>query len=517
MNNIFSTAHRQITSPNAWPGEEVAGREVSADSATRVIAVDQGTTATKAYTLDLQGRLNMVAHIEHEQILPRRGWVEHDPEVLLANLRHCIAEAGTAAALGIDNQGETVVAWDARTGRPVYNAIVWQDTRTRDTIERLRAEGAGAETLARAGLPLDAYFSAAKMRWILDNVDEARDLARRNRLRLGTSDAYFLDRLSGVYATDPSTASRTSLMNLRSLQWDETLCRIFGVPGELLPEIRPTAGTFGEVGINGSVIPITASVVDQTAALFGHRCFERGRTKITFGTGAFALSVAGSEPRTGTGGGLLSVAAWQLGDAPATYALDGGVYNAGSAVNWAKAQGLFTDFCEIDSFAKPSAISRGIVCVPALSGLACPYWDRDAAGLFIGLGLDTTRDDMCQALLEGIALRAAQVIAAMDGETGASLEVSIDGGLSRNGYFRQFLANALNREIAIPPTPDATSLGTAWIAMLGAGLVAVPCDLPDPAGFKTQLFPKVPVTGTHHALFAEAVERASGWWNFSSA
>ncbi|MGH6947568.1 MAG: FGGY family carbohydrate kinase [Kiloniellales bacterium] len=477
----------------------------------RVVAIDQGTTATKAFALNRQGDFEAIAKLSHRQILPRSGWVEHDPEELLGNLQRCLKRSGPGLAVGLDNQGETVVAWDARTGRPVYNAIVWQDTRTKAMIEQLRSTGAEAETKARAGLPLDSYFSAAKLRWILDNVAEAKVLAREKRLRLGTSDAYFLDRLVGHYATDVSTAARTSLMNLDTLEWDATLCELFGIPGELLPEIRPTTGEFGEVAIEGGTAPITASVVDQTAALFGHRCFEPGRAKITFGTGAFALSVTGTARADVAESGLLPVVAWKLGNAPAIYAIDGGVYSAGSAVDWARSMGLFGGFEEIDSFQAPSAISRGLAFVPALSGLACPYWDREAAGLFIGMGLETTQWDLCQSVLEGIALRAAQVIAAMADLSGIGPEVSIDGGLSLNLYFRRFLADALDRRVVVPSTPEATSLGTAWLAMLGAGLVASLDELPSRDANAVIEKPQEPVTPGQHACFAEAVARARGW------
>lgn len=478
----------------------------------KVVAVDQGTTATKAYVLAMDGRFEEIEHLSHPQILPRQGWVEHDPELLLANVARCIESAGAAAALGIDNQGETVVAWDALTGRPLCNAIVWQDTRTRDVIDRLKAEGVEAETLERAGLPLDAYFSAAKLRWMLDNVGEARDLARQGRLRLGTTDAFFLDRLTGTFATDVSTASRTSLMNIHTLTWDETLCKIFGVPGELLPEVRSSTGNFGEARVRGGALPVTASVMDQGAALFGHRCFSPGHTKITFGTGAFALSVTGNRAATDAGGGLLRTVSWQLAGDQAVYALDGGVYNAGSAVNWAQAQGLFMELAEIDHFDSASAISRGIVCVPAFSGLACPFWDRKAAGLFLGIGLDTSRADFCQALLEGIALRSAQVIHAMGSSAGKRAPVSIDGGLARNSYFRQFLSDALGRPTVVPEMPDVTGLGTAWLAMLGAGLAVAPGVLPGPQGTAFHHEPRSPVGEAAHARFAEAVERSRDWW-----
>jgi len=488
----------------------------------RIVAVDQGTTATKAYTVDEAGTFEAVCELAHEQILPRRGWVEHDPEALLANIRKAVAQAQAGAdaglaAVGLDNQGETVVAWDARDGRPVCNAIVWQDTRTRERVARLKATGAEVETLARAGLPLDAYFSAAKLRWILDNVAEAKVLARAGHLRLGTSDAFFLDRLTGTYATDVTTASRTSLMNLDTLAWDETLCDLFGVPGELLPEIRPTAGPFGEFALDGDFkgvrLPLTASVVDQQAALFGHGCHAPGRAKITFGTGAFALAVTGPAPLSNPGSGLLPTVAWQIAGHAAVYALDGGVYNAGAAIDWLRGLGLFDDFAELESFDGASALARGVVFVPALSGLGCPFWDRSAAGLWIGLGLDTKRTDLCRAVLEGIALRSAQVVTAMDRLAPVGETISIDGGVTRNGHFRQFLAEALGRAVTQPATPDVTSLGTAWLAMLGAGLVEDPAMLPGRGGEALRHTPSDPLPAALHTRFADAVARARGWWH----
>ncbi len=346
----------------------------------KVLAIDQGTTATKSFTLDEEGRFESVAAFEHRQIYPNAGWVEHDPEELLRNVSACLEAAGKVDAIGMDNQGETVVAWDAGTGKPIYNAIVWQDSRTQDTTEKLKADGAEEITLARAGLPLDPYFSAGKLRWLLDHVDGARSLLKQGRLRLGTSDAFFLDRLTGTFATDVTTASRTSLMSLDTCTWDPELCKLFGVPIECLPEIRSTAGDFGQAG----KIPVTASLVDQQAALFGHGC----PTKITFGTGAFALTVTGEARVDGSKFGILPTLAWKIKNEPAQRAIEGGVYNAGSAVNWARGLGLFREFSDIENFELPSALSRNLVFVPALSGLACPHWDRGAAGLWIGMGLE---------------------------------------------------------------------------------------------------------------------------------
>jgi len=253
-----------------------------------VIAIDQGTTGSKAVRLDTGGKLQALGSLQHRQIFPKAGWVEHDAQELLAHVRQLAVQAGDAVALGLDNQGETVIAWDAESGEPVYNAIVWQDARTLEVTEKLKADGAETLTMACAGLALDPYFSASKLRWIIDHVPRARALLDRGKLRLGTSDSFFLDRLAGVYATDVTTASRTSLMNLDTGQWDAELCRLFGIPLEALPEIRPTAGSFGSAG----KLAVTASVTDQQAALFGHGCRRAGQAKITFGTGAFALAVA---------------------------------------------------------------------------------------------------------------------------------------------------------------------------------------------------------------------------------
>ncbi len=474
-----------------------------------VIAIDQGTTATKAHLLSPDGRFETLATIEHRQIHPRAGWVEHDAEELLGNVRACLEHAGDAAAIGIANQGETVVAWDGATGRPLYNAIVWQDARTQDATERLKADGAEALTRERAGLPLDPYFSASKLRWLIDHADGAGELLNQGRLRLGTSDTFLLDRLTGHYATDAATASRTSLMNLATRDWDPDLCALFGVPIEILPEIRPSAGSFGTVRIAGRALPVSAAIVDQQAALFGHGCRRPGEVKITLGTGAFALALTGRAPRRDPASGLLPTVAWQIAERT-DYAVDGGVYNAGSAVNWVRALGLFRDFAEIQSFDGESAISRGLVFVPALSGLACPHWDRRAAGLWLGLGLETTRLDLVRAVLEGVALRCAEVLAAMENLVPLHGAVSIDGGLSRNGYFRGFLAAALGREIVVPASVELTGLGAARLALIGAGLANLESLPPAPPPAR-RITPAAPLPPELHARFAEALRRARDW------
>ena len=469
----------------------------------KVIAVDQGTTGTKSFVLDGDGLFQAVTGFEHRQIYPQAGWVEHDANELLAHARSAIEVAGQAQAIGIANQGETVVAWDRATGEPIHNAIVWQDARTSGVTAKLKADGAEEITLKRAGLPLDPYVSAAKLRWFIDHVPHAKTLLAKGRLRLGTSDAFFLDRLAGTFATDVTTASRTSLMNLETCQWDDELCRLFGVPMECLPQIRPTTGPFGAI----SGVAVTASLVDQQAALFGHGCVKPGEAKITFGTGAFALAIAGPHRPDGSRFGILPTLAWKIGDAAPDFAIDGGVYNAASAVNWARGLGLFSDFGEINQFESTPAITRGLAFVPALSGLACPHWDRAAGGLWIGLGLDTTRADMMQSLLEGVALRTAEVVAAMDELIPLGTRLSVDGGMARNDYFLRFLANALNREVAVPEMTELTALGTARMALLGAGVDSLPA-LPPPVRI---YMPDAPLADAARARFSEAVKRAKAW------
>jgi glycerol kinase len=382
---------------------------------------------------------------------------------LLANVEACIA-AGAAEVVGIDNQGESCLGWDAETGEPVSPVIVWQDERTADVTERLRAQGAEALTLARAGLPLDPYFSASKLGWIMGHVPEAAALARRGRLRLGTTDAWFRQRLTGRCETDPTTASRTSLMRLATCTWDAELCALFGVPVEALPAIAPTTGELGEIGRRR----LTASVVDQQAALRGHGCAAPGEAKITFGTGAFVLAVAG-EALPPAGAGPLPTVAWARAGERPTYALDGGVYAAGAAVNWARSLGLFREWAEIADFGEP-AIARGLAFVPALAGLACPHWDRRARGAWMGMGLDTGPRDLVQAVLEGVAFRTAEVVAAMEAVLPIGAPVSVDGGMTKNWWFCEFLADALGREIVVSEEPETTALGTAMLAAEVAGL-----------------------------------------------
>jgi glycerol kinase len=460
----------------------------------RIAAIDQGTTSTRLLVVE-DGVAEIRHAVRHAQHHPRPGWVEHDPGELLANVRACAEAAGQVAAIGLDNQGESCLAWDAVTGEPLSPVIVWQDNRTSAAIAALRADGAESLTLERAGLPLDPYFSAAKLAWLL------REVGHRRSLRLGTTDAWFLQRLTGRCVTDVTTASRTSLMNLAECAWDAELCRLFGVPIECLPEIRPTVDDFGAIG----GVPLTASVVDQQAALYGHGCRAVGDAKITFGTGAFALALTGPEIVRAPERGLLPTVAWRIG-AETAHAVDGGVYDAGAAVEWAGRLGLFADLAELDAFAGPPAIERGLVFVPALSGLACPHWDRSAGALWLGMTAGTTRRDLCQALLEGIALRTAEVVAAMAGHVALGSHLSIDGGLARSDYFARFLADATGRTVRRQEFAELTAFGCAGLAARALGRT-----LALPAAGGTLFAPTSAGAEAWCRRFAEAVTRSRGW------
>ena len=425
----------------------------------RIAAIDQGTTSTRVLLLQPDGGLEAVLSLPHAQTYPAPGHVEQDGEELLANIVRCL-KAVSPDAVGLANQGESCLAWDARDGRPISPVISWQDDRTADVTAALTRDGAGPLVMARAGLPLDPYFSASKLGWIMRNVPQAARLASQGNLRLGTTDAFFRDRLTGRFETDVATASRTSLMNLETGSWDADLCTLFGVPPSCLPAIGPTSGDLGRLPGGAR---LAASIVDQQAALFGHGCDSPGAGKVTFGTGAFVQCLTGALVRPERPGPLPTVA-WQKPGEPLTYALDGGVYAAGSAVNWAKGLGLFNEYAEIASFSAKPAIDRGMAFVPALAGLGCPHWNRLARGGWLGLGLGDGKLDMMQALLEGIALRTAEVLEAMQALTSFSGPISIDGGLSRNPYFVQFLSEVVGHDLFLPEEREQTAVGLVWMA-----------------------------------------------------
>ncbi|MCP4671398.1 MAG: glycerol kinase [Desulfobacula sp.] len=477
-----------------------------------ILSIDQGTTSTRALLLEDSGTMRIVQTLKHKQFYPEPGWVEHDPEELICHIQTCIDMCDDIKAVGIDNQGESCLAWHADTKQAITPVIVWQDNRTQAVIDKFKSENLEALVLEKAGLPLDSYFSATKLAWIIKNIPRAQTLLAHGKLRLGTTDAFFLDCLTGRFVTDISTASRTSLMNLGTGQWDKDLCDLFGVPLQVLPEIVSTTGDFGTIVSKGRKIPVTASIVDQQAALYGHGCKRPGDAKITFGTGAFALAITGDRPCQSAKQGLLPTVAWQLKDHRAVYALDGGVYSAGSAVNWAQSLGLFKTYDEISQFSKPSAIENNLVFVPALSGLGCPHWDGRAGGMWIGLSLRTRPEDLMQSILEGIVFRTAEVIAAMNEFAFIKDEISIDGGLSVNPYFCQFLADVLNRRIVVQSSAELTALGTAKLAMdIGIDFDSkFESDLNH--GLTRQYQPEVDKS-QYLEKFKDAVNRSTKWRN----
>jgi glycerol kinase len=470
-----------------------------------ILAIDQSTTSTKALLLHANGQIETLAGISHQQIYPRQNWVEQDPIELLENIKALIDQAGKISAIGLGNQGESCLAWNSETKKPVSHIIVWQDNRSQDTVEQLKSEGAEKITLERAGLHLDSYFSATKFAWMLDNIPECKTLLEKRKLRIGTTDSFFLDCLTGEFVTDSTTASRTSLMNIKTGEWDTDLCKLFNVPMSIMAEIKPTSGYFGKVQTKYGFVPITASVVDQQAALFGHGCRSLGDTKITFGTGVFALAVTGDQIVQSAESGMLATIAWSRNNQQVTYAIDGGVYCASSAIEWAKKLGLFNNYNEINRFKFDSAIERGLVFVPALTGLACPHWDRSAAGLWIGLNLDTTKHDMVQSILEGIAFRTAEVVSVMNQLLTIGDSITIDGGMSVNAYFCQFLANTLKRTINVHSMSELTALGVAQLADIEGKITA---ERPDFIIYKPQNQPEAFTT-----QFNRAVEKSKKWHN----
>lgn len=461
----------------------------------RFAAVDQGTTSTRCLVIEEAGKCTLAGSLRHAQHYPLPGWVEHDAEEILANIQELLTRAGSVDAIGLANQGESCLAWDAKTGEALSPLIVWQDARTASRLASFEASG---EELSRriCGLPLDPYFSASKLAWLVEHNEKVATARASGRLRLGTSDAFFLDRLCGTFATDLATASRTGLLDLERGDWSAELCEMHRVPREFLPEIRPVNGGFGT--FKGT--PVSVSVVDQQGALYGHGCRKPGDCKITFGTGAFLLAVTGTQRPVSAD--LLPTVAWQKSGEEPTFALEGGVYDAGSALEWARSIGLWSEPGDLDGFSGPSALSRGLVFVPSLSGLAAPFWDRRAAPLFIGMDHATDRRDLLRAVLEGIAMLTVTLINSAACATSLGPELSIDGGLSRSAFFGQFLASACNRVINVPQMHELTALGLAELGSMDTQELRRPIRIHRSDAC---------VSDADHQRFAEAVRRAREW------
>ena len=445
-----------------------------------VLAIDQGTTSSRAIVFNHAGEIVSVGQLEHEQIFPRPGWVEHDPIEIRDNIREVIGLAlGKAdinrheiASVGITNQRETAVVWDKNTGLPVYNAIVWQDTRTDKIVRELGGDEGAEKYKERVGLPLATYFSGPKIKWILDNVEGAREKAEAGDLLFGNTDSWVLWNLTGgvdggVHVTDVTNASRTMLMDVRKLEWDAEICADMTVPMSMLPEIRSSSEVYGYGAKNTLIIdtPISGILGDQQAATFGQACFEKGMAKNTYGTGNFMLINTGEEA-VSSKNGLLTTVCYKIGDAPAVYALEGSIAVTGSLVQWLRDNLNIIDSApEIETLAKSVDNNGGVYVVPAFSGLFAPYWKDDARGAIVGLTRFNNKGHIARAVLEATAFQTAEVLEAMNLDSGANLkELRVDGGMIANDALMQFQADILGVDVVAPKVAETTALGAAYAA-----------------------------------------------------
>jgi glycerol kinase len=433
-----------------------------------LLGIDQGTTQTTAVVLDEHGRLVDSRSAQLPISFPQPGWVEQDPWDILRTVREAagpLVAAYPIAAVGFDNQGETFLLWDGATGQPLTPAIVWQDKRGQTVCDRLAGQVDPRWLRQKTGLLLDSYFSAPKLRYVLDHDPMLQEAARAGRLRFGTTETWVIWQLSGgrLHVTDPSTASRTLLFDLNRLDWDDELLALFDVPRAILPEVRPSVGYIGDLDLDGRSLPLHGLLVDQQAALFGQACFAPGELKCTFGTGSFLLMNIGRQPRSSSSG-LLTTVAWQLSDGP-VYALDGGVFVTGAAVQWlADSMGLLPDVAFSSAAAERSS-DRLVTFVPALAGLAAPHWRPEIQGAIFGITRATTPSDLARATLEGIACQVYEVVKAMEQDAGQSIGfVKVDGGPSGNRYLMQFLADLLGAEVRVAAAREATAIGAANLA-----------------------------------------------------
>ena len=444
-----------------------------------ILALDQGTTSSRAIVFDHAGSIVAVAQKEFPQIFPKPGWVEHDPAEIWSTQAGVAAEALTkanvraadVAAIGITNQRETTVVWDRATGEPIYNAIVWQDRRTAGICDRLKARKLDRVIRRKTGLVLDAYFSGTKVQWILQNVKGARAKAKAGELAFGTVDSWLVWNLTGgrVHVTDPSNASRTMLFDISKGEWDDELLNLFGVPRSMLPEVRSSSEVYGVTNLLGTPIPIAGIAGDQQAALFGQACTKPGMAKNTYGTGCFMLMNTGTK-RIASKNNLLTTVAWRIGDRT-DYALEGSIFIAGAVVQWLR-DGLefFRSAAEVEALAAGVSDTGGVFLVPAFAGLGAPHWDQYARGTIVGLTRGSTRAHIARAALEGIVLQVMDVLKAMEADAGIKLkELRVDGGASANDLLMQLQADLLNVPVVRPKVAETTALGAAYLAGLAVG------------------------------------------------
>lgn len=446
-----------------------------------ILSLDQGTTSSRAIVFDHEGNICSVAQHEFPQIFPKPGWVEHDPHQIWGSQASVIAEAISQigingldiAAIGITNQRETTVVWDADTGEPVYNAIVWQDRRTSEYCDELREEGYADMIREKTGLIIDAYFSATKIKWILDHVEGARAKAEAGKLRFGTVDSWLISCLTRhtVHVTDVTNAARTMLFNIHTLEWDKDLLDLFGIPPSMLPEVKPSSGVMAHTTTTlfAHQLPIAGVAGDQQAALFGQMCIKPGAVKNTYGTGCFLLMNSGDKPIMSKNR-LLTTIAWKIGD-KVTYALEGSIFVGGSVVQWLRdGLGCITSSSEVEALAESVPGTDGVYFVPALTGLGAPYWDQYARGLICGISRGTTSAHIARAALEGIAFQVHDIVKSMELDSGLGItELKVDGGASRNNLLMQFQSDILGTCVLRPRVTETTALGAAYLAGLAVG------------------------------------------------
>ena len=455
-------------------------------------AIDQGTTGTRFMVFDHSGQVIANAYEQHEQIYPEPGWVEHDPveiwentkSVVLSGLDEADLDAEQLAALGITNQRETTVVWDKDSGKPVYNALVWQDRRTTDRVEELQEAGEVEEIREKTGLECDAYFSATKTEWILDNAEplklqssrsrDLRDRARDGELLMGTIDSWLIYNLTGNHITDVSNASRTMLYNIEGLHWDEALLAEFDVPEAMLPEVRPSSdetlyGHTDPEGFLGAEVPVAGALGDQQAALFGQTCFDAGDAKNTYGTGSFYLMNTGNEA-VESDHGLLTTIGFQLSGEPVQYALEGSIFVTGAAIEWLEDVDIINNAAQTADLASSVDSTDGVYMVPAFTGLGAPHWDGRARGTIVGMTRGTGKEHIVRATLESIAYQTRDIAEAMEADSGVeTTSLRVDGGAVKNNFLCQLQADIIQTEIARPEVDETTALGSAYAAGLAVG------------------------------------------------
>lgn len=489
-----------------------------------ILALDQGTTSSRVALVNEQEEIVSILSREFPQIYPEEGWVEHDPMDIWSSqygvMMETVARSGVSVqdivAIGITNQRETTIVWDKRTGKPVYNAIVWQCRRTADSIERLKKEGCEELIRQKTGLIPDAYFSASKLQWILDNVEGARERAERGELLFGTVDTWLVWKLTEgkVHVTDATNASRTMLFNVDTMSWDNELLELFHIPRQILPEVKSSGEIFGYAKVGGVDIPIAGIAGDQQAALFGQGCYTKGEGKNTYGTGCFLLMNAGEERPRIENRLLVTVAATRKGQKP-QYALEGSVFIGGAVIQWLRDEmRFFTESRDAEYYAKKVPDTGGVYVVPAFTGLGAPYWDMYARGTIVGITRGTKREHIIRAAQESIAYQSADLVFAMEKEMGTPLKsLKVDGGASRDSFLMQFQADILNAQVVKPLQHETTAIGVARLAGLTVGLWSSQEELAKNQKIERCYLPQMPQEEREEKIkkWRKAVERSLGW------